>query len=124
MLILTDPPVIDPAADEVRYLPVGGLDHPTEYPDFAVPAAVGSLDFSAEAFLTLEDALNAWVRRRNSPLRTWATWAAGMILTGDLAEPVVELVDGDDVIVASWTLQQALDILDRADELPLYAESF
>lgn len=124
MILHTEPPTIAPLVDDRRYVLNGGIDWPAVDPHTARTAEPGSLDFTCDAFLTLEDALNAWVRRLNSPDRRWASWAAGRMLDGPLADTVIELVDGDDGIEAQWTLRQALDILDRIDELPLYAESF
>lgn len=124
MILHTEPPTIDPQVDDRRYMIDGGIDWPIPDPFTAATAELGSLDFTCDAFLSLEDALNAWVRRLNSPDRRWASWAAGRMLDGPLADTVIELVDGDDGIEASWTLRQVLDILDRADELHLYAEPF
>lgn len=124
MILHTEPPTIDSLVDDRRYVLRGGIDWPAVDPLAASTADVGSLDFTCDAFLALEDALNAWVRRLNSPDRRWASWAAGMMLAGPLADMVIELVDGDDNIEARWTLPQVLDLLDRADELHHYAEPF
>lgn len=124
MILHTEPPTIDDLVDDRRYVLRGGLDWPAVDPFTATTADLGSLDFTCDAFLALEDALNAWVRRLNSPDRRWSTWAAGLMLDRTDADAVIELVDGDDGIEARWTLRQALDLLDRTDELPLYVEPF
>jgi hypothetical protein len=124
MILHTEPPTVDSTVDDRRYLLCGGIDWPAVDPFTARTAEPGSLDFTCDAFVTLEDALNAWVRRLNSPDRRWASWAAGRMLDGPGADPVIELVDGDDDIEARWTLSQALDILDRTDELHHYVEPF
>lgn len=110
------------------YVLSGGPNHSHAevWLDAVTIAPAGSLDCNADAFSTLEDALNAWTRRRNDWTGRFLCWGDGMTLLDADAEYehadyiILECAMGQSL--DAWTLEHALSELDRSDELGDYVD--
>lgn len=92
-------------------------------------APEGSLDHKADAFSTMEDAFNAWIRRRNDWTGFFPCWGDGLELVergkdDDVvyADYIIGFHDSSGDVVDGWTIEECLVQLNREGELHHYVD--
>lgn len=107
----------DEVPSDYRYRLIGDSRPSTEHREEDVTAPLGSLDQRADVFLSLEDAVNAWVRRQDDAY--FPCWGEGV---EHAAGGAAVILSDEGCVYEAWSLLEALTALDRREEIGHYLE--